>query len=114
MAGLPEIRSRAEVYGHTLGLRSLPDGIPIAGMAGDQQSALFGQACFAPGDAKCTYGTGAFLLMNTGESIVESRNGLLTTVAWTLNGKTTYALEGSRSEERRVGKECRSRWSPYH
>jgi glycerol kinase len=95
MAALPQIRSSAEIYGHTLGLRSLPDGIPIAGMAGDQQSALFGQACFAPGDAKCTYGTGAFFLMNTGESIVESRNGLLTTVAWTLNGKTTYALEGS-------------------
>ncbi len=95
IAALPQIRSSAEIYGHTLGLRSLPDGIPIAGMAGDQQSALFGQACFAPGDAKCTYGTGAFLLMNTGESIVESRNGLLTTVAWTLNGKTTYALEGS-------------------
>ena len=92
---LPKIRSSAEVYGHTHGLRSLPDGIPIAGMAGDQQSALFGQACFNSGEAKCTYGTGAFLLMNTGDSAVQSHNGLLTTVAWTLKGKTSYALEGS-------------------
>jgi glycerol kinase len=73
----------------------LPDGIPIAGMAGDQQAALFGQACFAPGEAKCTYGTGAFLLMNTGEAPVASEHGLLTTAAWQLDGKTTYALEGS-------------------
>jgi len=92
---LPKIRSSAEVYGRTHGLRSLPDGIPIAGMAGDQQSALFGQACFNSGEAKCTYGTGAFLLMNTGDSAVQSHNGLLTTVAWTLKGKTSYALEGS-------------------
>jgi len=94
-AVLPQIRSSAEVYGRTHGLRSLPDGIAIAGMAGDQQSALFGQACFNSGEAKCTYGTGAFLLMNTGDSAVRSRNGLLTTVAWTLKGKTSYALEGS-------------------
>ena len=64
-------------------------------MAGDQQSALFGQACFGSGEAKCTYGTGAFILMNTGERAVPSKNGLLTTVGWRLNGTTTYALEGS-------------------
>jgi glycerol kinase len=92
---LPQIRGSAEVYGETRGIRSLPDGIPIAGMAGDQQAALFGQACFAPGDAKCTYGTGAFLLLNTGAKPVESQSGLLTTVAWTISGQTTYALEGS-------------------
>lgn len=92
---LPEIRSNSEVYGHTRGFASLPDGIPIAGMAGDQQAALFGQACFSPGEAKCTYGTGAFLLMNTGEQPIPSQHGLLTTVAWRLGGQTTYALEGS-------------------
>jgi glycerol kinase len=69
--------------------------IPIAGAAGDQQASLFGQACFKKGDAKNTYGTGCFMLMNTGETPVSSRNGLLTTVAWGLDGKTTYALEGS-------------------
>lgn len=94
-AVLPEIRGNAEVYGHTQGDDILPAGIPIAGMAGDQQSALFGQACFAVGEAKCTYGTGAFLLVNTGEEVVNSNNGLLTTVGWRLDGKTTYALEGS-------------------
>jgi glycerol kinase len=94
-ACLPQIRSSAEVYGVTKGLRSLPDGIPVAGMAGDQQAALFGQACFEPGESKCTYGTGAFLLMNTGEDAVRSTAGLLTTVAWRLGGRTTYALEGS-------------------
>lgn len=92
---LPVIRSSSEVYGVTRGLRSLPDGVPICGIAGDQQAALFGQACFSPGDSKCTYGTGAFLLMNTGERAVESRSGLLTTVAWTLGSRTHYALEGS-------------------
>ncbi len=92
---LPEIRSSAEVYGTTAGLRALPDGIPVAGMAGDQQAALFGQACFSSGEAKCTYGTGAFLLMNTGEWPVESRTGLLTTVAWKISGRAVYALEGS-------------------
>lgn len=92
---LPEIKGNAEVYGKTKGLSFLPDGIPVAGMAGDQQAALFGQACFAPGDAKCTYGTGAFLLANTGEAIVHSKNGLLTTVGWRLKDTTTYALEGS-------------------
>ena len=69
--------------------------IPISGAAGDQQSALFGQACFQPGDAKCTYGTGAFLLMNTGSQPIFSRNGLVTTIAWGLNGEIHYALEGS-------------------
>jgi len=92
---LPEIRGSAEIYGTTLGVRPLPDGIPVAGMAGDQQAALFGQACFSPGEAKCTYGTGAFLLMNTGEVPVESHAGLLTTVGWRLFGRTVYALEGS-------------------
>jgi glycerol kinase len=92
---LPQIRSSSEVYGTTRGLKALPDGIPIAGMAGDQQAALFGQACFAPGEAKCTYGTGAFLLMNTGPEPVASHAGLLTTVAWRLGDATTYALEGS-------------------
>ncbi|HZA51579.1 MAG TPA: FGGY family carbohydrate kinase, partial [Myxococcaceae bacterium] len=75
---LPEIRGSAEIYGTTRGLDFLPDGIPIAGMAGDQQAALFGQACFEPGESKCTYGTGAFLLMNTGDAPVTSNAGLLT------------------------------------
>ncbi len=92
---LPEIRSSSEIYGTTRGLRILPDGIPVAGIAGDQQAALFGQTCFAPGEAKCTYGTGAFLLQNTGSDPVASRRGLLTTVAWKIGGETTYALEGS-------------------
>jgi glycerol kinase len=94
-ACLPEVVDNAQVLGHTSGLGFLPDGIPVAGMAGDQQSALFGQACFSPGSAKCTYGTGAFVLMNTGTSAMASTNGLLTTVAWRLGGQTTYALEGS-------------------
>jgi glycerol kinase len=92
---LPEVRPSSAVYGTTRGLEVLPDGVPVAGIAGDQQAALFGQACFAPGEAKCTYGTGAFLLENTGSEIVRSRSGLLTTVAWQLGGEVTYALEGS-------------------
>ncbi|GEJ59112.1 glycerol kinase GlpK [Anaeromyxobacter diazotrophicus] len=92
---LPEIRSSSEVYGETKGVRVLPDGIPVCGIAGDQQAALFGQACFAPGDAKCTYGTGAFLLQNVGPEPVVSKHGLLTTVAWRVGGETHYALEGS-------------------
>jgi glycerol kinase len=92
---LPEIRSSSEIYARTKGLSVLPDGIPIAGMAGDQQAALFGQVCFGPGEAKCTFGTGAFLLMNTGEKLVPSNNGLLTTVGWQVDGKVAYALEGS-------------------
>jgi glycerol kinase len=92
---LPRIAASAEVYGMTRGMASLPDGIPVSGMAGDQQAALFGQACFTPGESKCTYGTGAFLLMNVGDQPVASKAGLLTTVGWKLDGKTTYALEGS-------------------
>lgn len=92
---LPAILPSAGVFGHTQGLGFLPDGIPIAGILGDQQAALFGQLCLAPGSAKCTYGTGAFLMCNTGNKIVYSKNGLLTTVAWQMFGKTTYALEGS-------------------
>ena len=92
---LPEVCGNSEVYGHTRGLSVLPDGIPIAGMAGDQQAALFGQTCFNVGDAKCTYGTGAFLLMNTGEQALRSEHGLLTTIAWRIGGRTTYAFEGS-------------------
>lgn len=92
---LPEIRSSSEVYGTTQGLDFLPDGIPIAGIAGDQQAALFGQVCFEPGEAKCTYGTGAFLLMNVGNKPHPSSNGLLSTAAWKIGDQTTYALEGS-------------------
>ncbi|NOY94620.1 MAG: glycerol kinase GlpK [Deltaproteobacteria bacterium] len=95
MAMLPEVRSCSEEYAKTRGVPGLPDGIPIAGMAGDQQAALFGQTCFHAGEAKCTYGTGAFLLMNTGERPVASEHGLLTTVALRLGDRTTYALEGS-------------------
>ncbi|MEM9930219.1 MAG: glycerol kinase GlpK [Bacteroidota bacterium] len=91
---LPEVKSSSEVYGHTEeGLFSSP--IPIAGMAGDQHCALFGQACFKPGQAKNTYGTGCFMLMNTGTEAVASENGLLTTVAWEVDGVMEYALEGS-------------------
>jgi glycerol kinase len=95
MAVLPEIRTSSEVYGTTRGVKSLPDGIPVAGIAGDQQAALFGQACFRPGEAKCTYGTGAFLLQNIGPEPIISSRGLLTTVGWTIGGETAYALEGS-------------------
>ena len=94
-AVLPEIRPSAAVCGVTRGLEILPDGLPVAGMAGDQQAALFGQACFEAGEAKCTYGTGAFLLENTGREIIASRHGLLTTVAWQIGTETCYALEGS-------------------
>ncbi|WP_034429038.1 glycerol kinase GlpK [Caldisalinibacter kiritimatiensis] len=94
-AMLPKVRQSSEVYGVTD--RDIFDGveIPIAGIAGDQQAALFGQACFEVGTAKNTYGTGCFLLMNTGENIVKTDNGLLTTIAWGINGKVEYALEGS-------------------
>ncbi|RDV36707.1 glycerol kinase [Bradymonadaceae bacterium TMQ3] len=94
-AMLPEIVGNAEVYGHVQGIEGLADGTPICGMAGDQQSALFGQVCYRPGEAKCTYGTGAFLLMNTGDKPVMSRHRLLSTAAWKIDGKMTYALEGS-------------------
>lgn len=92
---LPEVRTSSEIYGRTAGCGVLPDGIPIAGIAGDQQAALFGQACLHDGMAKCTYGTGAFALINTGSRAVESKHGLLTTIAWRLGTRTTYALEGS-------------------
>jgi glycerol kinase len=91
---LPQIRSSSEVYGHTQNILSAKN-IPIAGIAGDQQSALFGQLCTQPGMVKNTYGTGCFMLMNTGEKPVASKNNLLTTVAWKVNGITHYALEGS-------------------
>jgi glycerol kinase len=92
---LPTIVGSAEEVGRTKGVGFLPDGVPICGIAGDQQAALFGQACFAEGDAKCTYGTGAFALMNIGARPLLSGSGLVTTVAWRIADKTTYALEGS-------------------
>lgn len=92
---LPEVLPSAGLFGYTKNFPPLPDGIPITGIAGDQQSALFGQGCLKPGSAKNTYGTGAFVLMNTGERVFFSKKGLITTIAWKINGKTTYALEGS-------------------
>lgn len=89
---LPEVVASSEVCAHTSGILK---GIPIAGMAGDQQAALFGQMCTQPGMVKCTYGTGSFMLLNTGEKPVLSKNKLLTTIAWRVNGKVFYALEGS-------------------
>lgn len=94
-ACLPSIVDNSAIVGTTKNAGVIPDGIPVSGFAGDQQSALFGQACFATGEAKCTYGTGAFVLMNTGSDAVVSHHGLLTTIAWRLQGKTVYALEGS-------------------
>ena len=91
---LPEVRSSSEVYGETQNILTAHN-IPIAGIAGDQQAALFGQMCTQPGMVKNTYGTGCFMLMNTGEKAVPSTNNLLTTVAWKVNGVTQYALEGS-------------------
>lgn len=91
---LPKPMPSSMVYGET-DPSFLGGAIPISGAAGDQQAALFGQTCFNPGEAKCTYGTGGFLLMNTGEKPVFSRNGLVTTIAWGLDGKVNYALEGS-------------------
>ena len=89
---LPTVCECSQIYG-TVSIQGVD--IPIAGIAGDQQAALFGQACFAKGDAKNTYGTGCFLLMNTGEEVCHSKNGLLSTIAIGLNGKVSYALEGS-------------------
>jgi glycerol kinase len=91
---LPEVRPSSEVYGQTAA-ELLGSPVPLASAIGDQQGATFGQACFASGDAKNTYGTGCFLLMNTGEQPVESRHNLLTTIGWGLNGKVTYCLEGA-------------------
>ncbi len=91
---LPQVKSSSEVYGMTSeGILSVP--VPIAGIAGDQQAATFGQMCMDPGSVKCTYGTGCFILCNTGDQPVLSGNNLLTTIAWQVKGKTTYALEGS-------------------
>jgi len=92
---LPEVRPSSDVYGYTDPETFGGANIPIAGAAGDQQAALFGQACFKPGMAKNTYGTGCFMLMNTGEEKIPSKNGLLTTIAWGVDGKVEYALEGS-------------------
>ena len=92
---LPEVRPSSEVYGLTAPAVFQGAEIPIAGAAGDQQAALFGQTCFRPGMAKNTYGTGCFMLMNTGSELYTSKNGLLTTIAWGIEGKVEYALEGS-------------------
>lgn len=92
---LPEVRPSSEVYGETAPEVFLGHAVPIAGVAGDQQAALFGQACYRPGMAKNTYGTGCFMLMNTGDKLFNSQNGLLTTIAWGIDGKVEYALEGS-------------------
>jgi glycerol kinase len=94
-AVLPAVQPSSGVFGESVELGWLPRGIPIAGIAGDQQAALFGQACYQPGTVKNTYGTGCFLLLNTGQTPVTSRHGLLTTIAWRIGGVTTYALEGS-------------------
>ena len=92
---LPEVCESSEVYAKTVDYHFFGQEVPIAGIAGDQQAALFGQACFEKGMAKNTYGTGCFMLMNTGDEGIASKNGLLTTLAWGLNGKVEYALEGS-------------------
>jgi glycerol kinase len=92
---LPEVRPSSEIYAKTVPYHFFGKEIPIAGAAGDQQAALFGQACYEEGMAKNTYGTGCFMLMNTGEKAVKSNNGLLTTLAWGIDGKVEYALEGS-------------------
>lgn len=92
---LPAVQPSAADFGVTHGLDFLPDGLPICGVAGDQQAALFGQRCFAPGEAKCTYGTGAFFLLHTGNQPVASAQGLLTTLAATIGNQPQYALEGS-------------------
>jgi hypothetical protein len=94
-AMLPQVRDSSAVYAHTRPQFFFDHPIPIAGIAGDQQAALFGQACFQPGMVKNTYGTGCFMLMHTGTQAVRSRNGLLTTIAWGLDGRVEYALEGS-------------------
>jgi glycerol kinase len=94
-AMLPSVLDSSAVYGQARADLMGRGDIPVSGMAGDQQAALFGQACFQPGEAKNTYGTGCFMLMNTGEKAVNSKGGLLTTIAWGINGKVSYALEGS-------------------
>lgn len=92
---LPEVKSNSEVYGHTKTYHFYGEEVPIAGMAGDQQAALFGQMAFEPGMVKNTYGTGSFMIMNTGEEAKDSKHNLLTTIGYAINGKVHYALEGS-------------------
>lgn len=92
---LPEVKDSSCIYGHTAPYHFFGRQVPIAGIAGDQQAALFGQACFEPGMAKNTYGTGCFMLMNTGKKPIPSQNGLVTTIAWGIDGQVEYALEGS-------------------
>lgn len=92
---LPEVRPSSEIYGTTAAYHFFGQEVPVSGAAGDQQAALFGQACYEKGMAKNTYGTGCFMLMNTGETAVKSEHGLLTTIAWGIDGKVEYALEGS-------------------
>ncbi|PXV89031.1 glycerol kinase [Lachnotalea glycerini] len=94
-AMLPEVKPSSYIYGNTAPYHFFGQTIPIAGIAGDQQAALFGQACFEPGMVKNTYGTGCFMLMNTGEKAIQSKHGLLTTIAWGFEDKVEYALEGS-------------------
>lgn len=94
-AMLPEVRGSSEVYAHTVPYHFFGSEVPIAGAAGDQQAALFGQACYEEGAIKNTYGTGCFMLMNTGERAIHSQHGLITTIAWGIDGKIEYALEGS-------------------
>jgi len=95
MSILPEVKPNFSIFGHTKNIGFLPDGIPIAAMAGDQQAALYGQACFKRDDAKCTYGTGAFLLVNTGGEVIRSKSGLLSSVGWQMGDEVTYVIEGS-------------------
>lgn len=92
---LPEVKGNSEVYGYTVKEHFFGGVVPIAGIAGDQQASLFGQNCFTKGAVKNTYGTGCFMLMNIGNKPIKSENGLLTTIAWGINGEITYALEGS-------------------
>jgi len=92
---LPQVLPCTTTFGTTRGVANLPDGIPICGIAGDQQAALFGQVCHAAGEAKCTYGTGAFVVLNTGTRRIASHHGLLTSVAWQIGNETTYCVEGS-------------------
>lgn len=106
---LPEIIDSSGVCGTTC-CAGVPEGIPIAGVAGDQQAALYGQGCHEAGLAKCTYGTGAFLLMHTGERPIASANRLLTTVAWRIGGRTAYALEGVSSSPARWCSGCGTDW----
>ena len=95
LAALPDVRPSRGDFGRTDPAAFLGLDLPILGIAGDQQAALFGQACFSPGESKCTYGTGSFVLVNTGDKLVRSEAGLLTTVAWDLGEGLVYALEGA-------------------